>query len=185
MVDRTFAVWPWWSLAALIAVPGIVLLILHYDEQSPPEQVLTHFSGSVDKVMQVNDIVGHDIGVATPFDSIHFTLKGQPETFVFASALPGRGDIYRRLSHEIDIWADQRTLGQNKPLMVYRIEQRLPANETKQPIAISYQQIAAAIDEDHRSYERIGAILMVVAAGFFVIGKLADIWNKHRHELLS
>jgi len=161
------------------------MLLNHYDKTVPAENTLTHFSGTVDTVLQVNDIAGISIGTGTPFDSIHFTLSGQSEVFVFSSALPERGTLYRRLAYEVDLWAGQRVKGGDQPLLVYRLEQQVPTTSTAEAINVSYDEIASVLEANHRSYERLGAILMVIAAVFFVAAKLADIWNRHRHEFTT
>ena len=154
----------------------------HYDKSVPSRGTLTHFSGTVESVRRVNDLTSMRLGFDTPFDSVQFTLAGAPEVFEYASALP-RGDvIYQRLAYEVDVWVDKRVQGANAPLRVYRLEQRVPAQSTLEPIVVEYDDAATVLEANHRSYERLGAILLVAAAVFFVVAKLADIWNRHRHE---
>jgi hypothetical protein len=182
---RQLPVWPLYLLAGLVALPGGWMLLNHYDKSVPEQDTLTHFSGTVDTVREVNDVSGSSIGVGTPFDSIHFTLSEQPEVFVFSSALPERGTIYRRLAFDVDVWVSERIKDSEQPLMVYRLEQHVPQSSSAEAINISYERIAAVLEANHRSYERLGAVLMVVAAAFFVVAKLADIWNRHRHEFTA
>ena len=65
---------------------------------------------------------------------------------------------------------------------MYRLEQQVPTTSTAETINVSYDEIASVLEANHSFYEWLGAILMVIAVVFSVAAKLADMWNRHRHE---
>jgi hypothetical protein len=162
-------------------VVGIMLLLIGLGGRLPDEATLKMISGKIKTVIVIDSLSDKATTLPTPLNEIHFTLSDQDTTFRYPSGWPGYGDLYDRLAFEINVWVDPGELGNDEPVTIYRLEQRLPKGFEAAPISVSYQAIVETQSTQYQSYLKAGPILVGIGVVLLVFGVTAVRWNR-RHR---
>ena len=161
--------WGYFASSVLSAGLGVFLLTLSAAAGIPSDAKLEKISGKVETIVLVDDL-SDKLTPLPAFNAIHFTLAGNETLFRYPNKWPGYNEIYHRLAFEIDVWVNPRDLGNDDPVLVYRLQQKVPEGWAVPPISISYAAIAEAERASRRSFLKAGIGLMVVALVLSMIG---------------
>ena len=165
--------WPFYGLALLVAVVGVVLLL-----DGPDPRPLENMTGKVTSLSWVDD------SDSEPGLAMTYTLEGSDRVLLLITIGPARREIYDRLiGSEADVWIDPSLESVSGWLPTYRMEARIGAREGVEPVIVSYDH--KGLGEVGASRVRWGAVLITVAAVLVVVGRLVDVWNRHRREILG
>ena len=181
-MKQDFLLWPYFALALVSGVVGATLLFYNLGAGLPPEAELQKVSGDIDKVFLIDDLSGEPIMIKKPMNSLHFTLKDVPGEFRYPSDWPGFTKAWQRLSFHVDVWVRQSDIGSGKPMPIYRLEQQVPENWAREPIAVSYAQIAESQGRSSRSYVKLGTTLLAASAGLVLFALLVRAWNRRQRK---
>ena len=182
--NQRHSIWPYSAVSLCSGVVGIALLFYNLGSNIPPKEALHKFSGTVDKLFIMDDLSGVQTGFMKPMNSIHFTLKGAQEEFRYPSSWPGYSKIYEQLSFYVDVWVRRTDIDSGEPMVVFRLEQKVPKNWIVAPFSISYEKIAESQNRKKNSYVQLGAILLVCSAGFLMIAVLLAVRNRRRGRVV-
>ncbi len=175
-------VWGYFAFAIVSLGLGVFLLTLSAGADIPVEAKLEKITGEVKRVIVKDDLTGKPTAL-TAFNAIHFTLAGADTVFRYPSGWPGYNDLYNRLAFDVDVWVDPDDLGSGEPVVIYRLEQRVPENWIAPPISVSYHAVLDAQGSSHKSYLELGIGLLLVAPVFFFVGLLVLRTNR-RNRLI-
>ena len=177
-MTRQRPVWGYFAVALLCLVGGLGFLWSSFEWSMPRESVLTRVQGEIATIRIVDDLSGQPIGLNTPLNSIHFTLKGNPTVFRYPSGWPGYTDLYERLAFTVDIWVDPAELDGQEPVLVYALKQTTPAHWAYPAVSVNYDAIREAQETGKRSYRLPGFVLLMLAPVVFLFGYLIVLSNR-------
>lgn len=168
-MKQPFPVWPYFALAVIAGVLGGVLLYFNLGADFPKQEDLQKISGTIEKVVLVDDLSGEPTMQKWPLSSVHFTLENIDGEFRYPNSWPGYTDVYDRLGFDVDVWVSRADLQSAEPMLVYALQQHVPENWMAEPIAMSYEQIVEGQGRSGSSYVRLGAYLLAAAASFVLV----------------
>jgi len=142
LVNERRSVWPYYAVSLISGVVGAALLFYSLGSNVPAKETLHKFSGTVDKLFIIDDLSGVQTGFMKPMNSIHFTLQEGEQIFRYPSNWPGYSKIYEQLSFYVDVWVRRTDIDSGEPMVVFRLEQKVPKNWIVAPFSISYEKIA-------------------------------------------
>jgi len=167
-------------LSVACAVLGAVFLVHNLSARVPPEQDLERLSGTIDKVLLVDDLSGKPIALKSPVSSLQFTLEGVDGVFRYPNSWPGYSDAYQRLAFDVDVWVSRDAIGKPEPMVVYRLVQRTPKDWFAEPIALDYEAVVEARRRSTGSYLRLGEALLGATALFAAVALVLRKLNRGR-----
>ncbi|MED5408062.1 MAG: hypothetical protein VYD25_09970 [Pseudomonadota bacterium] len=182
LVNERRSMWPYYAVSLISGVVGAALFFYSLGSNVPAKEALHKYSGTVDKLFISDDLSGVQTGFMKPMNSIHFTLQDSEEIFRYPSSWPGYSKIYEQLSFYVDVWVRRTDIDSGEPMVVFRLEQKVPKNWIVAPFSISYEKIAESQNRTRHSYVRLGAILLACSAGFLLIAVLLGVWNRRKNK---
>jgi hypothetical protein len=168
-MKQPLPVWPYYALAVIAGAVGGVLLYFNLGTDFPEQEDLQKISGTIDKVLLVDDVSGEPTIQQWPITSVHFTLENVDGEFRYPNSWPGYTDVYDRLGFDVDVWVSRADTQSGEAMLVYALRQHVPENWIAEPISVSYAQIVELQGRSGASYVRVGAYLLA-AAGGLVLG---------------
>ena len=173
--ERKFPIWPFYLLALLAAVVGIPMLVTGLG--AGPSAPLEMLAGRVTSLSW--------LAAAGPGGtlSLKVSLEGSRRVFVLERIDPAQRKTYERLvGHHVDLWIESPNSGANF-VVAHRLETNIRAGGAGQSPIISYDHKGS--EDAMASRVRWGAMLVAGAAILVVLGRLVDVWNRHRHEIMG
>ena len=175
--DRKLRSWPFYALALLGVATGIPMLVTGLETRPPPTELLEKVSGRVISLSWISD---PEEGSGS---SMTFTLEGSERVFLLAPMDPEPRAYERLIGIQVDVWVDGSPGTEHGPEVVYQLKSGIGGQEAVEPPIISYDHKSKT--DSMASRVRWGAVLVVVAAVFVVLGRLVDVWNRHCHEIMG
>ena len=172
-------VWGYFALTLISLGLAVFLLTLSTVDRIPVQTKLRKISGAVNAITVVDDLSDR-LTPLPAFNAIHFTLVGGETMFRYPNHWPGYNELYYHLAFEVDIWVDPQDLGSDEPVVIFRLEQTVPASWSEPPISISYQAIVASEASRQRSFFKGGLGFMGVALVFWVVGVVVFCYESAR-----
>lgn len=174
-------VWPFFALALLAALVGLVLVAVWWPERYPAESELVKFSGRIATVRVRDDISRSGAGAAMPaVTSAYFTLHGVEGEFRYPSSQPGYPIVRDRTAFAIDVWVDPAEVGGSAPMRIWQIRENNPHNIIGPETFVSHAEIVGRLTAIDRSMVEAGAWLLAAGAGLALLGVGVGRWNRRR-----
>jgi hypothetical protein len=174
-------VWPFYALAVLAGVLGLVLVIAWWPEDYPEEDELVKVSGRIASVRVRDDLSNSGAGAMMPaMTSTYFTLEGVAGEFRYPSSQPGYPIVRDRTAYAIDVWVERDRLGDGEPLRIWQIRENNPHNLLGEETFIGRDEIVERLSAVDRSMVKAGSWLLAIAAGLALLGAGAGRWNRRR-----
>lgn len=147
--------------------------------KADPPGLMETVSGRVVSLSLVSDS-GHGAEA-----SITIILEGSERAFVLSTVnAKEQGTVYEQLiGVEVDVLVDRSSTSSSRPATVFRLAPRNAAGEPVEPPIFNYDHKGTT--DVMASRVKSGAVLVVLAAVFVVLGFLADVWNRNRHEIMG
>ena len=170
---------PFYIAAVLSAVPGIFMLTLGLGGVPQDLNRLEQMSGTVTSISW-NTAPGSDTDV-----SMLLALKGANRVFQLNSHDVAQREKFERLiGVSVDVWFDNPVDATNEPILLQRLVATNDSRAGVQSLIIDYDHQGGG-QAKRDSHVKWGAILMTFAAGLVVVGRLVDVWNRHRFEIMG
>lgn len=108
-------VWPYFFLAPVCAIAGMIFVIFWWPTAYPEKGQLTKISGDIERVAIRDEISETSAGAMLPgITSVYFKLKGVPGKFRYPSAHPRFSKVRDYTVGAIDILVNKADLGKNQ-----------------------------------------------------------------------
>ena len=175
--DRRLRSWPFYALAVVGVALGLPMLVTGL-KAAPPDLMET-VSGRVVSLSWVSDS-GHGAEASTTI-----TLEGSERVFVLSTvdAEEQRSAYEQLIGVEVDVLVDRSAASSSRSATVFRLATRNAAGEPVEPPIFNYDHKGTT--DVMASRVKSGAVLVVLAAAFVVLGFLVDVWNRNRHEIIG
>ena len=117
--------------------------------------------------------------------SITITLEGSERAFVLSTvnAEEQRTAYEQLIGVEVDVLVDGSATSPSRPATVFRLTAKNAAGEPVDTPIFNYAHKGTTDVMALRV--KSGAVLVVLAAVFVVLGFLVDVWNRNRHEIMG
>jgi hypothetical protein len=162
-------IWGYFALASVSLALGVFLLVLSSADAIPAKANLKKITGVVKTVVVVDDL-SEQLTPLPAFNAIHFTLQGNDALFRYPNRWPGYTALYHGVAFDVDVWVDPQSLNGDEPVLIYRLEQRVPEDWATPPISIDYEAIVETDIRSRRSYGEGAFGLLITSAALWVVG---------------
>jgi hypothetical protein len=167
----TITIWPYYFLAAVAVIVGVVMIAVWSPESFPDKDELVLVNGDIATVRIKDDISGTSAGAILPAaTSIYFTFKNRGGEFYYPSTQPDYRIVRDFTAVNIDVWVEPDALDGDQPIRIWQILEHNPYNLVLAATDVSYEAIIARLETIDSSMVDTGWNILALAFGLALLG---------------